>query len=60
MRLKERAARVLQEGLNTYPGPAPIADQLVEVLPGRHRDVEAAIVREMAEAGRTSSTESDR
>jgi len=51
---------VLQEGLNTYPGPAPIADQLVEVLPGRHRDVEAAIVREMAEAGRTSSTESDR
>jgi tetratricopeptide (TPR) repeat protein len=56
----EDAAKVLEDGLNTYPGSGPIADQLVPVLISLHRDAEAAMVRELADAGRTPSTENGR
>jgi len=53
----DAAARVLEDGLNTYPGSEPIADQLVAVLVGLHRDAEATMVRELADAGRTPGEE---
>lgn len=43
----EQAAKVLQDGLNTYPGSRQIAGQLVEVLTSLHQDEEAATVGEL-------------
>jgi len=54
------AAKVLEDGLNTYPESAPIADQLVLVLIGLHRDAEAALVRELEPSGQTPGAESGR
>ena len=54
------AAKALEDGLNTYPESTPIADQLVSVLIGLHRDAEAALVRELEPSGQTPGTESGR
>jgi tetratricopeptide (TPR) repeat protein len=56
----EDAAKVLEDGLNTYPESGPIADQLVAVLLGLHRDEEAALVRELAQAAQTPPAETAR
>jgi tetratricopeptide (TPR) repeat protein len=56
----EEAAKVLEDGLNTYPGSSPIANQLVTVLTALHRDTEAALVCELAQAAPTPGTESGR
>ena len=54
------AANVLEDGLNTYPQSGPIAEQLVSVLTGLHRDAEAALVRELAPSAQTAGGKSGR
>lgn len=53
----DEAARVLDDGLNTYPDSREIAGQLSSVLTQLHRDQEAASVRKLAEAQRESPPE---
>jgi Flp pilus assembly protein TadD len=49
------AARILDDGLNTYPDSQEIAGQLSAVLSQLHRGQEAALVRKLAEAQREAA-----
>jgi Flp pilus assembly protein TadD len=53
----EEAARMLEDGLNTYPESQEIAHRLASVLTDLHRDEEAALVLKLAEAQREATAE---